>query len=144
MRHTSYAGCPRLGTLSDKSLGINLIGARSIDLSWRSFRATRRNGRSGREFIISQEIIKLLLESPLNIWNSTLAWVSLAGSAKGKRILPPVEASSDRRSSLAAREFARRDFSRAHLSHSPGSIFHFSTLSSAAIPAIRGRAVCPI
>lgn len=120
--------------------------------------ATRRNGRSGLEFIISQQIIKLLLESPLNIWDSTLAWVSLSrarcaslasisrirkrktnSSADGSVVRPSAR-SFFRRSSLAAREFARRDFSRAHLSHSPGSLpfFHSLVRDARTIPAIRG------
>jgi hypothetical protein len=119
----------------------------------------------GSEFIISQAIIKLLLESPLNIWDSTLArslprarCASLASisrvgaSAKGKRILPSVEAprrSAPLRAAPSGHSFrsdsylAARFFTRAPLALSRlASIFPLSRPRPTAIPAIRGRAVC--
>lgn len=111
----------------------------------------------GSKFIVSQAIIKLLLESPLNIWDSTLArslprarCASLASisrvgaSAKGKRILPSVEAPVPRRPVIPSSSYlAVRFFTRAPLALSRlASIFPLSRPRPTAIPAIRGRAVC--
>lgn len=173
MWHTSYSYwlIPRLNsTLSGKSLGINLI---SVSINWfmalvcimviRSMQYRETQRAIGLEFIISQQIIELLLESPLNIWDSTLAQslsrarcaslasISRVDTFRKRKTNSSVGGNAVRssvrsffRSALSPRgNCPSRFFSRALLSHSHGSLPFFHSLH-VTIPVIRGRAVCPI
>lgn len=128
-----------------------------MTLAIRSVQCRDRETQWPIEFIISQQMIKLLLESPLNIWDRTLArslprarCASLASisrigaSPKGKRILPSVEAPFVRsflpteRGCLAARELPGEIF-LARTSRTLSARLPFSTLSSAAAPSARSN-----